>query len=170
MIEIEMGSGHKSRGGLVLVRITTIEGNTESNEKTWAKPLGDDLYELTKPLHFTTGFNVGDVVRAVASSTEETPSVQEVIRRSGHQTLHILMCEGISKSNQQNVLDELNKWDVDCEMAFDRFYTIAVGPRGNYSAVCDYLRSLSVSGILLCDYEVDLNTLLKIRIVGSSGA
>jgi hypothetical protein len=88
MIKTGMGPEPTPNKELVLIQIMTKGGDNHTKEAAWAKPLGDDLYEIEHPLNLITGFNVGDVVKAVAISNETMPSVLEVIKRSGHQTLH----------------------------------------------------------------------------------
>ena len=56
-------------------------------EAMWARPVGDDLYEIDNLPFYAYGINLGDVVRAVAPDDESKPEIQEVVEYRGHRTL-----------------------------------------------------------------------------------
>ena len=146
--------------GLTLIEINQVEGNSQASNTTWAKPLGDDLYEISRPLSLISGFDVGDVVRAVASLDQATPTVIEMVQKGGYRTLHVSFVRDVSTADQQVVLDELSKWNATYEMSFERFYTVVV-PRDNHEAICEYLKSLAPAAILRFEPEVDIGTLTR---------
>jgi hypothetical protein len=56
-------------------------------EMLWARPLGEDEYELRSTPLFTSGLAWGDVVTARSQSPNRHPLVDGVARRGGHSTL-----------------------------------------------------------------------------------
>jgi allophanate hydrolase subunit 1 len=161
MIKSGTGPTADHRNDLVLVKINRVEGDRHTSVTTWAKPLGDDLYEIRRPLDLITGFDVGDVVRAV--SEETIPLVIELVQRGGYRTLHVAFAKGVAVARQRTVLNELKKWHATHEMAFDRFYTIVVFPQGNYEAICEYLKTLVRASVLRYEPDVDINTLARMH-------
>lgn len=146
--------------GLILIQINQVEGNRQASNTTWAKPLGDDLYEISHPLSLISGFDVGDVVRAIASSDQATPTVIEMVQKGGYKTLHVSFIKSVSIADQQVILDELSMRNATCEMSFERFYTVVV-PKDNHDAICEYLRPLAAAAILRFEPEVDISTLTR---------
>jgi hypothetical protein len=55
---------------LVKVRAEYIYAGESSGERYWAKPLGDDLYELRNVPWYAYRLNLADVVRAVSEEPE----------------------------------------------------------------------------------------------------
>lgn len=157
------GSISNHRNGLVHVQINRIAGNKQTSETTWVKPLGGDLYKITSPLHFISGFDVGDVVSAVGNTEEAMPTVIEVVKRGEYRTLHIAFAKALPIADQQAVLNVLKKWNATHEMALERFYTIVVSSQENYDAICDYLKSLGRAKVLRYEPGVDIDTLLRMR-------
>lgn len=168
MIKAGTGPGAESNNGLVLIQIKSINENKESKETIWAKPLGNDLYEIRGSLHVVTGFNAKDVVKAVTSPDETIPSVLEVTRSSGYKTLHVAFSDATSVLQQQAILSDLEKWKAKYEMAFERFYTIEVNPEGDYRAICEHFKSLKIKGLLMYEPDVDINALYRYRFSGDS--
>lgn len=161
MIKIATGAG--PQGELALVQVSITEGTKQSRETTWARPLGNDLYEIKGPLHLVAGFNPKDVVRAVILPGDATPSVLEVVSRSGYMTLHVAFSESVPTEEQQALLETLGKWRATHEMFFERLYTIVVDHEGNFQAVCEFLKSLMAEGLLMYEPEIDMSALHRYR-------
>ena len=53
-------------------------------EGVWARPLGDDLYEVENSPWHSREINYKDVVRAIEPSPDKKAVVQSVERRGGH--------------------------------------------------------------------------------------
>jgi hypothetical protein len=60
-------------------------------ESVWAKPLGDDLYEIRNTPWHTCDVNWGDVIRATPENESTKPGFIEVVRSGGHRTLHVFI-------------------------------------------------------------------------------
>lgn len=167
---IKFGSGPivTSSDEVTLVQIVRKVENRESRESTWARPLGDNLYEIRGPLHLLTGVNSGDVVRAMTLPNESIPVVCEVVRRSGYSTLHIVFSKQASVAYQESIIRTLKKWGATHQLAFDRFYTIEISPQGNYQAASDYLKSLEPEGLLNYEPGINLDALVRLRFTGTN--
>lgn len=162
MIKTGAGPTVNNNDGLILIKINQEEGNRHASNTTWAKPLGDDLYEISHPLSLISGFDVGDVVRAIASSGESMPTVVETVQKGDYRTVHVSFLKGVAVSDKESVLSELSKWNATHEMTFERFYTVVV-PESNYDALCEYLKSPVPRASLVYEPAVDLNTLIMNR-------
>lgn len=160
MIESGAGPNVTNNDGLILIQINQVEGNRHASMTTWARPLSGDLYEINHPLSLISGFDVGDVVKAIAPPDQTIPTVIEIVQKGDYRTLHISFIKAVSIAGQEAVLNELSKWNATYEMSFERFYTVVV-PQSNYSAICEYLKSSLPAAILRFEPAVNINTLVQ---------
>lgn len=144
--------------GLVLIQIKETENHRQTTMSTWAMPLRDDLYEIRRPLSMISGFDVGDVVRAVVRPGETRPTMVEIVRKGESRTLHLSFVKGVSIADQQLILNELGKWNATYEMSFERFYTVVVA-QSNYDGLCEYLKSVP-RDLLRYEPAVDIDKLI----------
>jgi hypothetical protein len=133
--------------GLVKV-VVELQDAPVGAESFWAKPLGDDLYELRNSPWFAYDLHFGDVVRAVADRPGERPRVVEVVRPGGHRTLRVLFRREVGEAEQREMLKTLNRWRGFHEHCKGQLYAIDVEPDGNYEAVCDQLWAWEQAGQL----------------------
>ncbi len=119
-----------------------------STESFWAKPLGDDLYELRNSPWYAFDLHFYDVVRAVPDQAGEKPRIAEVVRRSGHKTLRVLFSPDVSEATRVEKLRSLHQWRAFHENCDGRLYAVDVEPDGDYGAVCDQLWSWEQEGLL----------------------
>ena len=105
----------------------------------WAKPLGNDLYEIRNSLWHTCELNWGDVVRAVARSEDLKPEFLEVVRRSGHRTLHLFFFEECSPDEKAFILAGLRQWKTSYENSDGLLYALDLAPEGDLEQLCRYL-------------------------------
>lgn len=120
-------------------------------EAMWARPLGDDTYELQNVPFYAYDLNFLDVVEARPSSPELKPSVLRVVRRSGHRTLRVIFPEATPGSKRIPLLDSLRDVGASLEGATNKVFAINVEPGGDYEAVRHRLDAWSKEGLL--DYE-----------------
>ena len=116
-----------------------------SGERVWASPLGDDLYEIRNTPWHTCDVNWGDVVRAVATNAKEWPKFVEVVRRSGHRTLHLFFYDTADEDFRTAVLNRFKDWKANYENADSKLYAIDVQPDGDLDGLCAYLDQLDSS-------------------------
>lgn len=120
-------------------------------ESLWAKPLGDDLYEIHNIPFFEYGLNYLDVVKVDSSNQQLKPHVLEVIKPSGFSTLRICFFDGFDESNQEELFEELKQYRVEIERSDEIYVAVGIEPDGNYDAVYDRLTELEQNGVL--DFE-----------------
>lgn len=133
---------------LIKIYIDLPENETVGGEAVWAKPIGNDLYEIRNSPWHAYDIHFGDVVKALSLGQDKKPIFSEVIKRSGHKTLRIFFSEG---ADEEGILKKLKEMNASHEKAWNRFYAIDAEPDGDYQLVCDYLWSLEQKGIL--EYE-----------------
>ncbi|SRR6266516_3358187 len=120
-------------------------------EGMWAKPLGEDLYEVQNVPFYAYGLNFGDVVRAVQPAPNKKPVVSELVRAGGHRTLRVTFSDSLTESERLEHLCSLNDLKASFEGANKRYFAIDIEPDGDYEAVCDRLAAWEAQGPL--EYE-----------------
>jgi hypothetical protein len=137
---------------LVKVHID-LSGNPDTGgEAMWAKPLGDDLYELRNSPFYAYTLNFLDVVRAVPQDSDSKPSIQSVERPSGHRTLWITFSDSVPDDECLRLASELDQWHASFERAHNRYFAVDVEPDGQLDAVMGRLEQWRKEGIL-CRYR-----------------
>lgn len=117
----------------------------------WARPLGDDAYELQNVPFHAYDLNYLDVVEAVAASPDRKPSVIRVVRRSGHRTLRLVFKESTPDPDRVPLLESLKTLGASLEGADRKYFALDIEPAGDYAAVRTRLDEWTSQGIL--DYE-----------------
>ena len=133
---------------LVKVHIDLTGDPDTGGEAMWAKPLGDDLYELRNCPFHAYHLNWLDVVRATEDSPELKPSIREVVRRSGHRTVWVTFKESVPPERRLELLVELNAWDAYYEGKDARYFAVDIEPQGDYGRVLDRIESWRIAGLL----------------------
>jgi len=118
-------------------------------ESFWARPLGEDLYELRNSPWFAFDLHFCDVVRAVPDKPDEKPRIIEVVRRSSHKTLRVIFPPEVGETERLEMLRSLHQWRGFHENCNSRLYAVHVEPDGNYEAVCDQLWEWEQAGRLV---------------------
>jgi hypothetical protein len=118
-------------------------------ESFWAKPLGNDLYELRNCPWSAFDLHFYDVVRAVPDKPGELPRILEVVRASGHKTLRVAFQTEVKEEERLEMLRSLHQWRGFHENCDSRLYAVDVEPGGDYKAVCDQLRAWQQAGLLV---------------------
>src|SRR5690349_17049427 len=103
-------------------------------ESMWAKPLGDDLFEIRNVPFGAYGLHFGDVVRARSSSPHLKPQVETVVRASGHRTLRLSFRE-IPEQRQLAYLKQLERLGAEPERAVGGFIALDIPPEVSYDQV-----------------------------------
>jgi Domain of unknown function (DUF4265) len=117
-------------------------------EGLWAKPLGDDLYEIRNTPWHTFEVNWGDVVRAIPEKEDQKPKIVEVVRQSGHRTLHIYFFKETGGEERSSILNELHTWKASFENSDSSLYAIDFEPDGDFDAARNYLDEFETLGKL----------------------
>ncbi len=115
-------------------------------ESFWARPLGNDLYELQNVPFCAYGLNFGDIVRAVPASPERKPEITEVVERSGNETLRVSF--SVEREQQAPFIEGLQALGAEAERANATFVALNV-PRGvDLDALLSHLDALEEDGVL----------------------
>jgi hypothetical protein len=114
-------------------------------ERMWAKPLGNNLYEVRNVPFYSYDVNFGDIVHAIADQPDHWPTVDRIHMRSGHKTLRIFIKDEKSK---ERVLDGLNPLKAYYENCDGALYAVNVNPDADYQKIIDYLDQFVESGVL----------------------
>ncbi len=122
-----------------------------SGESMWAKPLGNNLFEIRNAPFYAYGLNWGDVVRAESAESNLKPEVLEVLKPSGNKTLRIYFAEKIDENAQTTYLKTLKQFKISYERANDNLVALDVEPNADYDALCNKLWESEQKGIL--EYE-----------------
>lgn len=133
---------------LTKVHVPLPENPHCGGESLWAKPLGEDLFELRNVPFYAYGLNFCDVVLAIEPAPDKKPSVLRVVRRGGHRTLWVTFLDTRSAADRGQLLEELNSWKAYYEGADGTYFAIDVEPGGDYEAVLTRLSSWQALGVL----------------------
>jgi hypothetical protein len=88
------------------------------------------------------------VVRAVPEAENQKPKFVEVVRPSGHRTLHIYFFKGTDPKEKSDILSGLHAWKASFENSDSSLYAIDFEPDGDFDAARDYLDKFEASGKL----------------------
>jgi uncharacterized protein DUF4265 len=119
-----------------------------ATERVWAKPLGNDLYEIRNTPWHTCEVGWGDVVLAKSDAPDHWPTMIKVVRSGGHRTLHIYFQKPSDEEKRDSVLRELKKWKANYENADSKLYAIDVNPEGDFRGLVEYLEGMKAKGVL----------------------
>ena len=125
-----------------------------AGESLWAKPLGNDLYELRNTPFSAHDLHFKDVVRAVAPSPDRIPEVVEIVRRSSHRTIRVIFAPELSADEHTRLVRKLNEMHAYYEHTGSGLYAFDVEPQGDYQAVRNQLEEWEKQGLL--QYERDM--------------
>jgi hypothetical protein len=134
--------------GLVKLRVDRSDQGDPLGETVWAEPLGGDRYQLRSTPWYAYNLHLLDIVRAVPPVSGDSPTIQEVVEPSGHQTLRVRFQEEVSETMVQQVLQRLGEAAVSAEQGSERLYALDVRPEGDVAGVCTYLWFLEQEGLL----------------------
>jgi len=123
--------------GLVKVR---LQGPDEEIETLWARPLGDQLFELANTPWYAFGLSWHDVIEARVQTPEGFPEFVRVARKSGHRTVRVILSPPADVSAEsQSVLDGLRALGCGYEGMRSRFIAVNVPPGADLMAVRQFL-------------------------------
>jgi hypothetical protein len=140
-----------SKEELIKVLVELPNHWATSGESMWARPVGNDLYELENSAFYAYDLNYRDVVCAVADDPRHKPIVRRVERRSGHRTLRVLFLKQVSDPQRTLLLKGLDRFGVTWEGADGRLFSLDIPAESHYQPVCDQLWAWEEAGLL--EYE-----------------
>ncbi len=116
-------------------------------EFPWADHLGDNRYQLKNFPFYAYGVSYNDIVQAELKYDDDPyPYFTEVIEKSGHKTLRIILDESAKESDHsKKVLRHLASMNCGYEGTNGEYYfVINVQPHCDFDAVQDYLNNESI--------------------------
>ena|SRR5438876_5416359 len=85
---------------LVKVQLSGPDGDVET---LWAKPVGDDLYELDNTPWYAYGVSWKDVIEARPAEPDAFPEFIRVVRKSGYRTIRLILEPSADKDQSHSV-------------------------------------------------------------------
>src|SRR5262245_19793597 len=131
----------------ILIELPAGHWTGKSGERVWAKPLGDQQYELRNTPWYAYDITWGDVVRCEGMSPAELPIVRDIVRPGGHRTLRAYFL-GDDDSVRDAILDELIELGALHENADGKMYALDLEPDVDLERVVHYLREKESAGAL----------------------
>jgi len=138
----------ESQEGLEKVYVDLPNHWAVGGESMWAKPLGNNLYEIHNTPFYAYGINYLDIVKVDSSDEDKKPTVLEIVKPSGYKTLRIVFTEGFDREKQLSIFTELKKLKVGYERVNDRYVALDIEPSGDYEVVCNKISELEQNEIL----------------------
>ena len=119
------------------VQLTGPDGDVET---LWAKPLGNDLYELDNTPWYAYGVSWKDVIEARPSGPDAFPEFIRVVRKSGYRTIRLILEPPADKAAEsQRILDRLVELGCSFEGATGSYVGIDIPPQVDLEDVRRFL-------------------------------
>jgi hypothetical protein len=147
---------------LVKVRVELPNHPRVGGESMWARPLGDDRYEVRNTPFFAYGLNFHDVVEAIEDPPGTKPLIRRVSQPGGHRTIRVMFTDEAPARQRGLLLESLNRFRAFYENADGTMFAVDVEPQGDYEAVLNQLDEWASAGLL--EYET-----CEARLSGSFG-
>jgi hypothetical protein len=98
--------------GLVRIRILLERAPGEpgpGEDTVWAEPLGSERFRVESCPFFAYGISRDDVVRAAGPQGAGAPVLEDVLEKSGHRTLRVVLAVGVELGQDpvQRLLERL---------------------------------------------------------------
>lgn len=119
---------NKSNDGLakIVFELQSSEWHDHGTESLWAKPLGNDTYEIDNIPFYAYGVSDKDVVFAMMKDNELL--FQNVVKNGGHSTYRIFQNEGVLAQVFDVYWKPLDKIGCGKEAGGDGFFAVDVPP------------------------------------------
>jgi hypothetical protein len=134
---------------LTTLRVSLPNSAEPKCESFWARPLGNDRYELRNIAFSAYGLNYLDVVHATRNHPRPAPEIRSVLRPSGHKTFRLLFFKHIGALAQHRYLAQLRAFGVRDKRGGDFFYALDLEPAVNAAHVRDLLDGLVQRGVMI---------------------
>lgn len=116
-------------------------------ESFWAAKVGEDLYRIENVPFYAYGLNFRDVVRAY-SDADGILEIQEVVERSGNQTMRVDFNKTCDKERQPKYLEQLKKLNCSFERWNDSMLAINVRKEADFNEIVAQLEAWEEEEIL----------------------
>jgi hypothetical protein len=123
-----------------------------TGEGLWAKPLGEDLYEVDNSPWHSRDINYRDVVKAIAPAADKKPVVVSIERRSGHRTIQVVLLKS-GQARMDEILTRLKELGATYERAHSVLIALDFAPDVSWEPAMEYLDKLTDEGLLECRWS-----------------
>ena len=124
-----------------------VARNYGEYESLWARPLGDNEYELRSVPLWVSGLAWGDVVSAPSESPNGLPLVENVSRRGGHATIMLAIEPEATGKPFERAWKPLEKEGCGWDAFSETLRAVDVPPDANRRKVAKALEWGRVTGI-----------------------
>lgn len=122
---------------LVKVQLSGPDGEIET---VWARPLGNDRFELDNTPLYAYGLSWRDVIEARRQTAEGFPAFVGIVQKSGHRTIRLLLRPPANTSpDSQALLDRLRELGCTYEGANFRLFGVDIPPAVNLMEIRKFL-------------------------------
>jgi hypothetical protein len=110
-------------------------------ETPWAEYLGDGRYRLRNTPYFAYGASFEDIIRCERKYEDDSrPYFVEVLEKSGHRTLRVILDEPVEGSKRsKEILERLARMDCGYDGNGHTYFAVNVQPHCDFESVCRYL-------------------------------
>lgn len=133
--------------GLTQLRVHISDARIES-ELFFAKPLGNDLYEVRSIPLLADEIDFGDVVRARDDGTDATLRVVEVVKKSGHRSITVTFESSVTLEQQAVLLSEMKLYRCGYQRGGSHLVILDIEPEGDAERVDDMLDAWGARGLV----------------------
>ena len=123
------------------------KGNPSPSELVWARPLGNNLFQVENVPEDIVDVNLHDVVKCKLVD-DQLPVIVEIVRVSGNRTLRVEFRHGAPMQDVADVIRTLQSQNVFYEQSGRWRYMFNIEPTMNYDSIRDSLKSREVQGLL----------------------
>jgi Domain of unknown function (DUF4265) len=117
-----------------------------TGEWMWARPLGNDLYELVDVPFLCYGLNYGDVVWAKAKRRALAPEIGFVVECSGHTTLRVFFSTLVPRRRRLALVRSLAPSSMSSAEGNRTDFALDFAPDADLEAIHDRLAEWAAEG------------------------
>ena len=122
---------------LVKVVLTGPDGEVET---LWARPVGENLFELDNTPWYAYGVSLKDVIEARRPDPNAFPEFIRVVKKSGYRTVRLILEPAADKdSASQAILDRLVQLGCSYEGANHIYISIDIPPEVDLERIRQFL-------------------------------
>src|SRR5262245_14944159 len=133
---------------LTKLRVNLPNHWATGGESMWARVLENDLYEIDNISFYAYGINYRDVVYATSDAPDLELEIRNVVTRSGHQSLRMILMSGMSEDEQPRYLEYIRTAGASIERANKSYLAIDVPPSAGWEELRAYLDRLEGQQVL----------------------
>ena len=143
--------------GLVRIRIVLDRAPDEAGpteDAVWAEPLGSERFRVESCPFFAYGLSRDDVVRAAGPQGAGAPVLEDVLEKSGHRTLRLVLAHGaaLETTSVQHLLERLVGLGCTHELLRPSLVAIDVPAVADLGRVAETLQEAAAQGVLAWEW------------------